>query len=161
MLAAGVIHATLIVMLYRLQADVPAEVVIQDEENGEAVILGFVDVHFGPPEIFLPDGTTWNEPRERVLDVRNFDLLEVHLPEACYDGPQRGLVPAEARLRLELNVLGRISDAKVESSEGDACRDGMLTAIAESLWYHWLPNEEFPAPVDLIQPVRMVAATGG
>ncbi|MEX2530540.1 MAG: hypothetical protein WD960_07195 [Gemmatimonadota bacterium] len=77
----------------------------------------------------------------------------------CLPGTERALVPAEAQLRLEVNAVGRVTAAVVETSMGDGCSDGILTAIANSLWYEWLPNETFPPPVILIQPMRVVAAT--
>lgn len=158
MLAAVAFHGALFVFFFVVRADVQSDFSTAEEREGESPILGFVDVHFGPPEIIREDGTVWKEPPERVLEVQNLNLLELHLPPECFDGRERALVPLEARLQLELNVFGRIAAAAVESSAGDACGDGFLIAIAESLWYQWLPNEEFPAPVDLVQPMRVVAA---
>ena len=36
----------------------------------------------------------------------------------------------------------------------------MLRRVAGDLWYRWLPNEEFPAPVELIQPLSFTEKVG-
>jgi hypothetical protein len=158
MVGAAVIHGVILVALQRHQVDVSLESAIRDEVEGESGILNFVDVHFGPPEILGDDGTTWQEPPERVLEARNVELLEINLPPECGTRERRGIVPAQARIRLELNAAGRVAKAELAPTTGNSCRDGMMTAIAERLWYHWLPNRTFAAPVELIQPMTVVAA---
>jgi hypothetical protein len=161
MVGAGVIHGAIFIGLQRHHVDVSLESAIRDEVEGESRILDFIDVHFGPPEIFRDDGTIWQEPPERVLEARNVELLEINLPPECGSSERRGIVPAQARLRLELNAAGRVTNAELAPATGNPCRDGMMTAIAERLWYHWLPNRAFAAPVELIQPMMVVAAVAG
>ena len=50
---------------------------------------------------------------------------------------------------------GRTDDVEIEQSTGDACADEVLSRVAGDLWYRWLPSEEFPAPVDLVQPITL------
>lgn len=158
MVGAGVIHGAVFFALQRHQVDVSLESATRDEVEGESRILNFVNVHFGPPAILGDDGTTWQEPPERVLEARNVELLEINLPPECGSRERRGIVPAQARLRLELNAAGRVTNAKLAPATGNPCRDGMMTAIAARLWYDWLPNRTFAAPVELIQPMTVVAA---
>jgi hypothetical protein len=35
----------------------------------------------------------------------------------------------------------------------------VITELADALWHRWLPNERFPPPVDLVQPVRIAATS--
>lgn len=161
MITAGLIHLVLLVVFQRHRVDVPIETAVRHEVNGESEILRFVDVEFGPPEIFRVDGTTAREPPDRVLATRNVDLLEVYLPPECAEHQRREIVPADARLRLELNAAGRVERARLAAASGNPCSDGMMIGIAELLWYRWLPNETYSAPVELIQPMRVVTAADG
>lgn len=119
----------------------------------------FVEVLFGPPEISGADGTVWQEPGERVLEIGR--LLE--LPPECSASLASGQVrePAFGFVRLRVLVDGHVDVDSVEltQSTGDACGDRVIAAVADALWYHWLPNERFPAPVDLIQPIMLERST--
>ena len=45
-------------------------------------------------------------------------------------------------------------------STGSACGDATLARVAGDLWYRWLPSEEFPAPVDVVQPLSFAEKVG-
>jgi len=44
-------------------------------------------------------------------------------------------------------------------SSGIRCADDLLERVAGDLLYHWLPSEDFPAPVELTQPMRLSEKT--
>lgn len=110
-----------------------------------------VDVLFGPPTISTPDGSTWSEPPERRLEARR----GVALPPLCAAATHEGRTPLSGRVRLTVKASGRVDVTGLAESTGDSCADVVLTTVAGSLWYHWLPSERFPAPVELVQPVTL------
>lgn len=110
-----------------------------------------VDVLFGPPTISRPDGSTWSEPPERRLEARR----GIELPPLCAAvGREKGM-PLSGRVRLTVKASGRVDVTGLAERTGDACADVVLTTVAGSLRYHWLPDEQFPAPVELVQPVTL------
>ena len=116
--------------------------------------LTFVDVFFGPPDIFEVDGMLSREPPERVLEADR--VLE--LPTECATLTQEGRTPAYGRVRLQVRPSGRADVVGLVESTGDECGDDVIKTVAGDLLYHWLPSERFPAPVDLIQPVTLTQA---
>lgn len=116
---------------------------------------GQLAVVFGPPKITLEDGTVRQEPPDRTLEVRDVDVAHILLERDCEGVRAKGLDSAEGAVELRVNERGRAIEAEVAESPGDECKERVFTAIAGSLLYHWLPDEEAPAPVDLIQPMRL------
>lgn len=116
--------------------------------------MQLVDVTFGPPEIRLEDGTVRQEPPERVLQALSVNVDGTWLGPECQAVRAEGIGFAEGAIRLQVESSGRISRTEVAQSSGDPCRDRVLEEVARSLRYHWLPDAEAPAPVDVNQPVR-------
>ena len=114
----------------------------------------FVDVTFGPPDIFDADGAVWKEPADRVLQADRI----LSLPTQCEALSREGRVPALGRVRLRVNASGRVNVMGLAEGTGDPCADEVITTVAADLWYRWLPNERFAAPVDLIQPITLEEA---
>ena len=123
-------------------------------ENGGASVLMFVDVLFGPPAIYTGDGTLSSEPPDRVLEAQRM----LPLPTECASLDYDWRTPARARVRLRVRASGRATVVELTESTGDPCGDEVITKMADALRYRWLPDERFPAPVDLIQPVTIVQA---
>lgn len=117
-----------------------------------------VNVFFGRPEILSDDGTVRREPPERVLEVYAVAVASSVLPHRCHLRNEFDVLPAEGRVRVQVDGGGLVVWDRIEESDGDVCRDALLTTMSGSLWYQWIPNDRFPAPVELIQPVRVVAA---
>lgn len=138
--------------------------VTADRTFGEAamarLVLGdlAVDLRFGPPRILLPDGSRVEEPPERFLDAPSMALGVLEVNPACADRFRPGLPAFEGEVRLQVGRDGRVTVTGLEAHTGDRCADAALIAAAQSLRYHWLPNERHVAPVDLIQPLRVSAA---
>jgi hypothetical protein len=116
--------------------------------------LGLVDILFGPPTIHRPDGSTWTEPPDRFLEAERL----VQLPPDCEALGHPDQEPLTGKIRLRVYSSGRVSVLELEGNTGDPCGDRALTDVASALLYHWLPNERFPAPVEVTQPVEIVAA---
>lgn len=107
---------------------------------------------FGPPDIQGADGTVSTEPPTRVLEAARV----MKLPVECRDGRVPLPDGISGRVRLRVNVSGEAAVEEIVQVTGSACGDQLITAAGESLRYHWLPSEEFPAPVRLVQPVTVV-----
>lgn len=112
-----------------------------------------VDVRFGPPLISAPDGSVAQEPPERTLQV----VRLMSLPAGCdVLGDAGALLPGSVRLKVDPG--GYAEALEVVQSTGFPCSDQVMMRLAGDLQYHWLPNERFPAPVHLVQPVTLVEA---
>lgn len=121
-------------------------------ETGTDGPLMELALFFGPPTIFPGDGEPWTEPAERVLEAGRV----VRLSAGCEGF---GLpVPLTGRARLRVDPAGHTMAVEVAESTGEPCADEALTIVADALRYHWLPNERFPAPVEVVQPVTLVGA---
>ncbi len=114
-----------------------------------------VRVFFGPPTVILAERERWTAPSERVLSAER----EVRLEEACLTLAGDGRTPVAGQVGLRIRASGRVDLLGLEASSGDPCADRILTEVAGDLWYHWLPNERFGAPVQVIQPVTLMAAS--
>jgi hypothetical protein len=86
-----------------------------------------------------------------VLEAR--PILE--LPDDCADLVPTGREPMSGLVRLRVPVDGRVDRVQLTQSTGDDCGDRVILAVADALLYRWLPNDQFPAPVDLIQPITL------
>ncbi len=119
-----------------------------DDLTVEAGAIG-LDIFFGPPMISNATGGFSPEPPERVLEADRLVYLEAGC-RALIRGSGT-VIRGSVRLRVRSNGL---ADAlNVVRSTGEPCGDEVLKRVAGDLWYRWLPNEDFPAPVELIQPV--------
>lgn len=132
------------------------DLVVGEMDAGER--WGIVNVFFGRPEIISGDGTIRREPPERVLEVYAVAVARSALPRGCHLRNESEVLPAEGRVRVQVDGGGLVVWDRIEQSDGDACGNALLTMLSGSLWYQWIPNDRFPAPVELIQPVRVVAA---
>ncbi len=111
---------------------------------------------FGPPSISASDGGVWQEPPDRVLHTTR--LTEI--PMLCTHLESEGSVPLRGAIRLRVNRSGHALAIDVAETTGDWCGDRVLVRAADALLYHWLPNERFPAPVTLVQPVTLERVGG-
>jgi hypothetical protein len=163
MAVAVVVHAAIFVGSPTFQADPIWTDTVRTRAPADAedptATRWFVDVFFGPPAIVTGDGSRWQEPPERTLEARAFNVGALRITTACANRPREVLVPADAAVALRLDGSGRVARARIERSSRDACRDEIVVKIANRLWYHWIPNDRFPAPVDLVQPMRIRAVT--
>jgi hypothetical protein len=94
-------------------------------------------------------------PPERVLMAER----AVRLGEGCFPLTNEGRTPIGSRVGLRIRSSGRVDVLGLLASTGDPCADRLLTEIAGDLWYHWLPNQRFQAPVNVEQPVTLLAAS--
>jgi len=115
--------------------------------DGEPV---YVQLLFGPPEIFERNGQLFRETRRLEADH------VLPLPLECVAPGRELRLPARGRLQLRVWKSGRADVTELVESSGSECGDAVITAGADALHYHWLPNERFPAPVELIQPVTLL-----
>ncbi len=110
-----------------------------------------MNVLFGPPTISAADGSEWAEPDDHVLEAQQL----ANLPPDCSAFSEAGHAPVHGSARLVVNADGYVNVVGVMESTGDACGDDVLEGIADALHYHWLPNDRFPAPVELVQPITL------
>jgi hypothetical protein len=132
----------------------------QDLELERAEIVGGqaipLDVFFGPPIIERAGGRRSFEPPTRVLEAQR----AVFLPASCRRALQGTGRVFSGSVRLTVLVSGRVGKVSVFESTGARCSDDVLATVADDLWYLWLPTPEFPAPVDVIQPMTFVEIVG-
>ena len=121
--------------------------------TGERVSL---EVRFGPPTISAPDGVRWKEPPGRRLQT----LHVTTLPAGCEDMFAKQGARFGGDVRLVVRESGFVDAVELTRPTGFACGDAVLRSVAGALRYHWLPNERFPAPVDLVQPVNFGVVRG-
>lgn len=114
----------------------------------------FVDVLFGPPSVRESDGRTWTAPDDRILPAER----GVRLERQCLALLRPDRTPLHGRVQLRVKASGRVDVLALPGSTGDPCGDRILEDVAGDLWYHWLPSARFPAPVDVVQPVTLIAA---
>lgn len=121
-------------------------------ETGE---VHWIDVEFGPPKILLAGGLDRQEPPDRVLQARDVLVSEGALSEDCRPVLHRPLEGIDATVRLEVGRDGRVRATEIAEGSGNACVDEIMVVVAGTLWYHWLPDDEAPPPVELFQPMRV------
>ncbi|MDE2983035.1 MAG: hypothetical protein OXU74_17730 [Gemmatimonadota bacterium] len=110
-----------------------------------------LDLFFGPPAISGPSGRVSVEPPERFLETERL----VHVPAACLAVIRSSGNDIRGSVRLRVKVTGRVDVTGVVRSSGIRCADDLLERVAGDLLYHWLPSGDFPAPVQLTQPMRL------
>ena len=115
-----------------------------------------LELFFGPPAISNAAGGVSLEPPERHLEV---DRL-VFLPAGCRALIRGSGAIVRGSVRLAVDETGRTDVRSISQSTGFPCGDAVLRRIAGDLWCRWLPNEEFPAPVELIQPLSFTEKVG-
>ena len=126
--------------------------------EGEETRPGRVDVEFRPPVILLGGGEMRMEPPERVLTARGVWVHGEMLSRGCRPVLRTELAATEATVRLVLGADGRVQEAAIAQGAGEACVDELIVAVAGQLRYEWLPDEEVPAPVELLQPLLLRGA---
>lgn len=114
-----------------------------------------VDVVFGPPTIVGSDGGSWTAPAERILPAQR----GARLRPACAKLLTDGRAPLRGRVQLRVKASGRVDVLGFDRETGEPCADEVLREVAGDLWYHWLPDARFPAPVLLVQPVTLVTTS--
>lgn len=110
------------------------------------------DLLFRAPILQLADDSSRATPAERTLETQR----EVRVPERCLYLTDGSRAPVVSHIRLRVRASGRVDVLGIERTSGDACADDILREAAGALWYHWLPSERFPAPLELDQPVMLV-----
>ena len=110
-----------------------------------------LDLFFGPPAIRYASGGVSFEPAERFLETERL----VHVPTACLGRIRSSGNDISGSVRLRVKVTGRVDVIGTARSSGIRCADELLERVAGDLRYHWLPNEDYPAPVELTQPIRL------
>lgn len=86
-------------------------------------------------------------------------LFLVNVPAACRSVIRSSGNDIRGSVRLRVKVTGRVDVTGVVRSSGIRCADDLLERVAGDLLYHWLPSEDFPAPVELTQPMRLSVMT--
>jgi len=124
------------------------------DEGGQGE-LRWIDVTFGPPTIYLGEGVERVEPPERWLQAREVDITGLALDADCQWVRRADLTGTTTSMDLVVAWDGRIADARVADGSGDACVDEVMLAVARTLWYRWLPDDDAPAPVEVLQPMQV------
>jgi hypothetical protein len=144
------------VAVFLLSPDFRAEPIfsshLSEVEGGPGGAPMRFDLLFGPPTLSAADGTPWTEPEDRILPARR----AVHPPMGCQVPPSGTPVPFSGRVRLRVDASGHATVLELVERTGDGCADEVLAIVAGDLWYRWLPNDRFPAPVVLVQPVTLM-----
>jgi hypothetical protein len=125
---------------------------------GDGSEVRWLDVDFGPPRIMIRGGLERQEPPDRVLRARDVVVSAKALSAECRWVVREELEEARATVRLEVAWDGRVRHAEIADGSGDECVDQMIVVVAGTLWYHWLPDVDAPAPVELVQPMRLRGA---
>ena len=144
-----------VAVLFLVTWDRPTHVFARDTEIveiGEAAMSGIpVRAFFSPPDIAVGADSVWQEPPGRVLSHE----IAVALPPGCGLEDLGSSAVGRGVIHLRVSESGHAEPVEVAESSGNWCWDGMLGKVAGSLLYRWLPSVEFPAPVDVYQPVTV------
>lgn len=153
LVAAVAIHAAVFLLAPVFHADpLPPGVSPPEEEPAAGFARPILlEVTFGPPRIAGRDGVVRTEPGERVLATRRL----VPDQRGCTALARPPENPLRGAVRLRVGSSGRAVSLGVTESTGHACADRVLVEVADALRYHWLPDDRYPAPVDLVQPVGL------
>jgi len=150
--AALVIHVAVFLLSPSFHTELLTSREIRLDPSGSSFAIPvLLALHFGPPMLTAPDGTTRKEPPERVLDVERL----VAFPEECAPFQEAAPTALRGSVRLSVNPSGLTKVVDTVVSTGNPCGDQVMAIVAAALWYHWLPNDAFPAPVDVEQPITM------
>ena len=152
---AALVHGAVFALFPSIRSrDVPFPLFSDDLEVDEGAIP--LDLFFGPPAIADAEGVFALEPPERVLEA---DRL-VFLAPGCRAIIVGSGAVIRGTVRLAVRSNGLADVVGVVRSTGSDCGDAAMERVAGDLWYRWLPSDEFPAPVELIQAVT-IAERGG
>lgn len=116
-----------------------------------------VELLFGPPAVRQTDGSHWTAPPDRVLSAEREARLEAN----CLAVGREGRLPLRIVVHLRVRPSGRVDVRGLSDGEGDPCGARIIQEAAGALWYRWLPDERFPAPVEVVQPVTLITARMG
>jgi len=155
LVAAVAIHVAVVLLVPTFH---PESVPVPEAETepGRPVLARpiLVQAVFGPPTLAGPEEHSWTEPPERVLDAQRLVLLE----GSCMALARNNGPAVRGELRLHVGWAGHARVLHVTESTGYACSDEVLKELGGALRYHWLPNERFPAPLELDQPIQLMEA---
>lgn len=113
-------------------------------------------VLFGPPTIIDQDGQRWPETSDRFLEA----VRVTELPLECADQGAVHIGEHHGSVRLTVNERGYAAAVEMIESSGSPCGDRLLRSTAGALRYHWLPDDRFAAPIDLVQPLTLTEGSG-
>lgn len=158
LVVAAVAHAAVFLLAPGFRAEPLSRPDVELDTTGVAGgANASVRVFFGPPTVNTREGSDWTAPPDRVLSAER----AVRLQGACVRLTVEGRTPVGGRVGLRIRASGRVDILGVVSGTGDSCADLILAEVAGDLWYHWLPNDRFEAPVNVEQPVTLMAASLG
>jgi hypothetical protein len=153
--AAVVLHLVAFFLMPSFRSDPPTDPSFEAQWGaapaGAPVV---VDLLFGPPTITGVDGVPRTEPPERLLEADRLVLM----PDDCVALAAQRRAPFTGSVQLLVKASGRVDVLGVVESTGAACVDAVIRTVAGDLWYHWLPDDRFPPPVRVIQPMSLTAA---
>ncbi len=154
---AAVVHVLALLSLPGLR---PSEFEdLEDQRDELTVVAGSaipLDLFFGPPVIWGAEGRLNLEPPERVLE----EGRAVFVSANCKRLIEESTDVMHGTVRLSVLETGLVDVIGVVESTGTVCGDYVIERVAGDLLYRWLPNDEFPAPVELVQPLTFAAAAG-
>ena len=154
---AVVVHVLAFLYLPGLRPNEFAD--LEDQTDELALVTGSaipLDLFFGPPVIRGAEGSLNLEPPERV----HGEGRAVFVSAGCKRLIEESADVFYGTVRLSVLETGLVQVAGVVESSGTVCGDYVIERVAADLLYRWLPNDEFPAPVELVQPLTFAAATG-
>ena len=152
---AAALHVVLLTGFPRIRAgDAPFPIFSDDLTVEEGAVP--LELFFGPPAISNDAGEVSLEPPERVLEAERV----VYLQPGCRAIIGGSGTVIRGSVRLRVRSTGLVDVMGVVRSTGVPCGDDVMETVAGELWYRWLPSEEFPAPVELVQPVSLAEKIG-
>lgn len=158
LLGAVAIHLAVFLLMPQFRAEpLGGSETVLDTTGVASGANATVEVLFGPPSVRQTDGSHWTAPPERVLPAER----DVRLETECLALASGGRMPLRGGVQLRVRPSGRVDVLGLPRSTGDACGDRIVKEVAGALWYRWLPDERFPAPVEVDQPVTLITARMG
>jgi hypothetical protein len=154
---AAVLHVLAFLYLPGLPPSEPGDVA--DDIDELAVVTGSaipLDLFFGPPVIRNVQGGLAFEPPERVHE----EGRAVFVTLGCKRLIEGSTDVHHGTVRLTVLETGLVEVQGVVESTGSRCGDDVIARVAGDLWYRWLPNDDFPAPVEVVQPLTFAEARG-
>ena len=153
LLIAVVLHVVAFITFPGLRGEVIVTPDLElDTVGNVGVANAWVDLLFGPTEVRIAGDAHWTAPPERFLEADR----PIRLPDRCLHLAGNTQPRRVARVGLRIKPSGRVDVLGMVSGTGSSCADDIIAEAAGALWYHWLPNDRFPAPLDVEQPVTLV-----
>ena len=154
LLIAVVFHVVVFLTFPGLRAEILSTPDMELDTTGVAGgANAWVDLLFGPTVVKLEPEGEWIAPPERFLEADR----PIRLSDRCLGLASEDQGRLSARVGLRIKASGRVDVLGVVSGTGSRCADDILSEAAGALWYHWLPNDDFAAPLLVEQPVTLVA----